>query len=129
MADAYMAFLLDRCERCSGNVFVAEVNDSVVGFVSVLAKVLPEEPDEDQAEYAYITDLVVLPSYRRQGLGRTYFSTLKPSLAKEARRSFEWEFSQGIGLRGSCTIRWASPITTFSSSKGCNKIHLERRGV
>ena len=71
MADAYLAFLLDRCERCSGKVFVAEVDDSVVGFVSVLAKVLPEEPDEDQAEYAYIADLVVLPSYRQQGLGRT----------------------------------------------------------
>ena len=71
MADAYLAFLIDRCERCSGKVFVAEVDDSVVGFISVLAKVLPEEPDEDQAEYAYIADLVVLPLYRQQGLGRT----------------------------------------------------------
>ena len=70
MADAYLAFLLERCERCSGKVFVAEVDDSVVGFASVLAKVLPEEPDENQAEYAYIADLVVLPSYRQQGLGR-----------------------------------------------------------
>ena len=71
MADAYLAFLIDRCERCSGKVFVAEVDDSVVGFVSVLARVLPEEPDEDQAECAYIADLVVLPSHRQQGLGRT----------------------------------------------------------
>ena len=71
MADAYLAFLLDRCERCSGKVFVAEADDSVVGFAAVLAKVLPEEPDEDQSEYAYITDLLVLPSYRQRGLGRT----------------------------------------------------------
>jgi len=36
----------------------------------VLAEVLPEQPDEDQAAYAYISDLVVLPSYRRQGIAR-----------------------------------------------------------
>ena len=71
IADAYLTFLLDRCAISSGKVFVLEVDNVVVGFVGVLTRVLPEEPDEDQAEFAYISDLVVLPSYRRQGLGRT----------------------------------------------------------
>ena len=70
IAETYLAFLLDRCARLSGKVFVAEVDDAVVGFVGVLTKVEPEEPDEDQTDYAYISDLVVLPSYRDQGLGR-----------------------------------------------------------
>ena len=70
MADAYLAFLLERCSGTSGRVFVAEVDQAVVGFVGVLAKVAPEEPDEDQTPYAYISDLVVLPAYRRRAIGR-----------------------------------------------------------
>ena len=69
MADAYLAFLLKRCSRASGKVFVAEIGDAVVGFVGVLAKVPPVEPDEDQTPYAYISDLVVLPAYRQRGIG------------------------------------------------------------
>jgi ribosomal protein S18 acetylase RimI-like enzyme len=70
MADAYTAFLLERCSRASGRIFVAEVDDAVAGFVGVLAHVMPEEPDETPVPYAYISDLVVLPTYRRQGIGR-----------------------------------------------------------
>jgi ribosomal protein S18 acetylase RimI-like enzyme len=70
MADDYLAFLVDRCARLSGTLMVAEVEGRVAGFVSVFGKVPPEEPDEEQAEYAYVSDLVVLPAYRGQGLGR-----------------------------------------------------------
>jgi ribosomal protein S18 acetylase RimI-like enzyme len=69
MADGYLAFLLDRCSRVAGRVLVAEIDHVVVGFVAVLARVTPEEPDEDQTPYAYISDLVVLPRYRRRGIG------------------------------------------------------------
>lgn len=70
MADQYLAFMLERCARMSGNVFVAEVDHAVVGFVAVLADVPQEEPDEDRAPYAYISDLVIRSAYRRRGLGR-----------------------------------------------------------
>jgi ribosomal protein S18 acetylase RimI-like enzyme len=70
MADAYLAFLLYRCSRAAGRVLVAEVDQVVVGFVVLLARVEPEGPDEDQMPYAYISDLVVLPQYRRRGVGR-----------------------------------------------------------
>lgn len=70
MADAYLAFLFDRCAAAAGRVFVAEVDRAVVGFVGVLAEVPPAEPDEEQAPYAYVSDLVVLPTYRRRGIGR-----------------------------------------------------------
>ncbi len=70
MADAYLTFLLDRCSKTAGRVLVAEVDHGVAGFVGVFARVAPEEPDEDQTPYAYISDLVVLPRYRRRGVAR-----------------------------------------------------------
>lgn len=70
MADDYLAFLVDRCVGLSGKMLVAEVEGRVAGFVAVFGKVPPEEPDEEQAEYAYVSDLVVLPAYRGRGLGR-----------------------------------------------------------
>jgi ribosomal protein S18 acetylase RimI-like enzyme len=68
MADRYLAHMLDRCAGAAGRIFVAEEDGAVVGFVGVLARVVPE-PDEAQA-YAYVSDLVVLPAYRRRGIGR-----------------------------------------------------------
>jgi ribosomal protein S18 acetylase RimI-like enzyme len=68
MADRYLAHMLDRCAGAAGRMFVAEEDGAVVGFVGVLARVVPE-PDETQA-YAYVSDLVVLPAYRRRGIGR-----------------------------------------------------------
>jgi ribosomal protein S18 acetylase RimI-like enzyme len=47
---------------------VAEVDHVVAGFAGVLASVAPE-PDEDPVSYACLTDLIVLPAYRRQGIG------------------------------------------------------------
>jgi ribosomal protein S18 acetylase RimI-like enzyme len=70
MADVYLAFVLDRCAQTSGRIFVGEVDRTVAGFVSVLGEVPHNEPDEAPVPYAYISDLVVLPLYRRRGLGR-----------------------------------------------------------
>lgn len=70
MADAYLTFLLDRCSKAAGRVLVAEIDHRVVGFIALFARVAPEEPDEDQTPYAYLSDLVVLPRYRRRGIGR-----------------------------------------------------------
>ena len=62
MAEAYLAFLLGRCSIASGRVFVGEIDRAIVGFIGVLPSVAPEEPDEDRAPYAYIKDLLVLPT-------------------------------------------------------------------
>jgi len=70
MADAYLAYILDRCSEYGGKVFVAEVDCRVAGFVCVWARVHPTEPDEPPTEYGYISDLVVLAPFRQRGLGR-----------------------------------------------------------
>jgi GNAT superfamily N-acetyltransferase len=71
IADAYLDSLFEKCARWCGKVFVAEIDDAIVGFVGVLCRVPPDAPDEARADYAYISDLVVLPSFRRQGIAGT----------------------------------------------------------
>jgi ribosomal protein S18 acetylase RimI-like enzyme len=70
IADEYLGRMFARCRKWDGKVFVAEVSGQVVGFVCVWAKVQPEEPDDDPSEYAFVSDLVVLPGHRRRGVGR-----------------------------------------------------------
>ena len=70
VADAYLDRMFGRCATWAGRVFVAEVERSVVGFVCVWGRVPPQEPDEPQRDYAYVSDLVVLPAWRGRGIGR-----------------------------------------------------------
>ncbi len=70
VADAYLDRMFARCATWSGRVFVAAVDANVVGFVCVWGRVPPQEPDEPQADYAYVSDLVVLDAWRRRGIGR-----------------------------------------------------------
>ena len=69
-ATPYLDFMLTSCRATSGTIFVVEVNNQIVGFVSLWLKVRSEELDEEPSEYAFISDLVVLPDYRGRGLGR-----------------------------------------------------------
>ena len=69
-AKQYFDFMFARCAETSGKVFVAEVDNRIVGFVSLWVKVKSEALEEDPSEYAFISDLVVLPVYRGRGLGQ-----------------------------------------------------------
>jgi hypothetical protein len=64
MADLYFDLLLKRCAGTSGRILVAEIGQTIIGLTAVLARVLPDDPDEEQTPYAYFSDLVVLPDYR-----------------------------------------------------------------
>ena len=70
IVDAYLDRMFARCATWSGRVFVAEVERAVVGFVCVWGRVPPQEPDEPQTDYAYVSDLVVLAAWLRRGIGR-----------------------------------------------------------
>lgn len=69
-AKKYLDYMFASCAETQGKVFVAEVDNQIVGFVSLWVKVKSEALDEEPAEYAFISDLVVLPAYRGRGLGR-----------------------------------------------------------
>ena len=70
IADAYLDRMFGRCVTWAGRVFVAESDGNVVGFVCVWGRVPPQEPDDPPHDYAYISDLVILPDWRRLGIGR-----------------------------------------------------------
>jgi len=68
-ADPYLAEVFRSCAESSGRIFLAETDGAVIGFVCVLAKVLPS-PDDGIEPYAYISDLVVRAAHRGRGVGR-----------------------------------------------------------
>jgi ribosomal protein S18 acetylase RimI-like enzyme len=63
--------LLALVRQNQGQLFVAEVNAEVVGFVCVRLEHEEDEYLSTLVDYAYISDLVVLPSHRGQGYGAT----------------------------------------------------------
>ena len=70
MAAEYFGGILAQCAKCSGKIFVADVNGVVAGFVTILTRVPFESLDDPPGEYALISDLVVADAFRRAGLGR-----------------------------------------------------------
>ena len=66
----YIPNMLSRCIQCNGKVFVAEVDEAVAGFATVLTKVKSEEIEDGDIEYGLVSDLVVASKFRRQGIGR-----------------------------------------------------------
>jgi ribosomal protein S18 acetylase RimI-like enzyme len=70
VAQKYLQHMFDRCAQTQGQVFVLEVEQKVVGFVSIWAKVKVNGLVNEEAEVAYVSDLFVAAAYRGQGLGR-----------------------------------------------------------
>jgi GNAT superfamily N-acetyltransferase len=70
IAPRYLQHLMTRCNETSGKIFVAESEARVIGMVCVFARVKSREVDEEEYEYAYVSDLVILADHRSRGLGR-----------------------------------------------------------
>jgi len=68
-AGPYLAEIFRNCQESSGRIFLAETDGIVVGFICVLAKVLPSA-DDGLEPYAYISDLAVRAAHRGRGVGR-----------------------------------------------------------
>jgi len=87
IASQYLQYLLTRCRETDGKIFVGESGGRVVGMVCVMARVSSAAVDEEEYEYAYISDLVLLADHRGKGLGR-----------KLLQRAEEHAQSQGANL-------------------------------
>jgi ribosomal protein S18 acetylase RimI-like enzyme len=87
IAGDYIPAMMNRCRECQGKIFVAEVDGSVAGYATVLTKVRSDEPTDADVEYGFISDLVVLQKFRRQGLGRRLLDAVE---AYSRSRDVQW---------------------------------------
>ncbi|MGB8508524.1 MAG: GNAT family N-acetyltransferase [Pyrinomonadaceae bacterium] len=69
VAEKYLARMFARSAETGGAVFVAEVEERVVGFVCVWGRITVDELINDESEFAYVSDLVVTNDYRGRGIG------------------------------------------------------------
>ena len=114
MVDAYLGLLLARCRAWHGKVFVAEVDGEVVGFTCVWGRVPSEEPDDDPADYAYISDLLVRAAYRRRGVGRALM-VVAEAYAREC----------GVAVVRVQALAANSAATSFYGANGFNQFQIE----
>jgi ribosomal protein S18 acetylase RimI-like enzyme len=108
-AEEYLGYMFRRCSETEGKVFVSEGDGSVVGFVSIWAKIRSRAIEEEEYEYAYVSDLVVLRSHRGRGLGRAllgkaeeYASQLGAKLVRinvHAKNGVARRLYEGFGFR------------------------------
>lgn len=70
IVDRCIAHMLDRCTKCQGKVLVAEMNNEVAGFATILTRVVSEEIEDGNIEYGLVSELVVAGRFRNRGIGR-----------------------------------------------------------
>lgn len=74
VSQKYVEGVVKNCKQQNGNIFVAEEDGKVIGFCSVWVEKKPEELISTLAEYAYISDCILLPDFRGKGLGKALLS-------------------------------------------------------
>jgi ribosomal protein S18 acetylase RimI-like enzyme len=70
IAQRHRLDLLRICGEKTGQLYVAEDAGVVVGMVCIWLEREPETYLSTLTEYAYISDVVVLPAWRNRGVGR-----------------------------------------------------------
>ncbi len=73
IAHEYLSHLLQLCESSKGKLFVVEVNNEVIGMISVYIESDTKHLRKARS-YAYISDLMVLPQYRSEGVTKELLS-------------------------------------------------------
>jgi ribosomal protein S18 acetylase RimI-like enzyme len=67
--EPYFRWMMKHCRDYSEEIFVADEDGNVLGFITVLGRFLPIDPDEYPKEYAFISELLVHKPHRGRGLG------------------------------------------------------------
>lgn len=106
IVDEYVLDIFENCRQSEGIIFVAEIKGKVAGYVLLLNRVTSESIDDGGLEFGLIRDLVVLESYRGQGVGGLLLETAE----KEAKRR---------------NVRWLR-IEVLSSNETAKEIYLSK---
>ena len=70
IADEYLEDIRRKCEEHDGQIFLSEIDGSIAGFVSVLAKVSSGVLNDGNLICSCIDDLIVREQFRRLGVGK-----------------------------------------------------------
>lgn len=68
MAAGYLAYIRGRCAAQDGRVFLATAGAAVAGLCAVWIERDVEPLESTVNAHAYVSDLVVFPAFRRQGV-------------------------------------------------------------
>jgi ribosomal protein S18 acetylase RimI-like enzyme len=68
VAAPYMDWLLVECAQNQGAIFVAEIDDQVVGYASMYVR-RDDDITVSLNEYLYVNDFIVNATYRGQSIG------------------------------------------------------------
>jgi ribosomal protein S18 acetylase RimI-like enzyme len=93
--EPYFKWMIQRCRDYSGEILVAEENGKIMGFVTVLGRIMPADPDEYHKEFALISELIVHGPYRGRGLGRQLISAAEEYACQNGVSSIRLEASAG----------------------------------
>ena len=69
VSEKYLEFMFKRMVETEGRAFVAELEGRIVGFVCLWLHITENEAVNVPGEYAYVSDLVVMPECRGRRLG------------------------------------------------------------
>lgn len=86
IAEPYFEWMIKRCRKYYGKIFIAEEEGNIIGFMTVLGRMKYTDPDDYPHEYALIEDLIIHAPFRRRGLG--YRLLLKAEEYARAMRVF-----------------------------------------
>ena len=84
IADEYMANMLEECKKYSGIILVAEKEQQVVGYITLLCRFVSDDIDDGPREYGYITEIFVSADQRGQGIGKALLKRAENELRKES---------------------------------------------
>jgi ribosomal protein S18 acetylase RimI-like enzyme len=70
IADAYIEEMQRKCNEHDGQIFLSEIDGSIAGYVTVLARVSSGDLDDGDLVYSYIDDLIVSEKFRKLGVGK-----------------------------------------------------------
>ena len=106
IVEEYILDILKECKCSEGSILVAEINKTIAGYVLLLNRVKSESIEDGNMEYGLIRDLVVLESFRGQGIG----GLLLEAAEQEAKRR---------------NVRWLR-IEVLSSNEIAKEIYLSK---